>query len=58
MNRQTFYYHFADIYELLRWTLQQEAVQPLQDKDSDLLWNEGILALFYYLNDNREVAWG
>ena len=56
VNRQTFYYHFTDIYDLLKWTLQQEAVQLLQDKESDLLWNEGILALFYYLNDNRAFA--
>jgi Bacterial regulatory proteins, tetR family. len=29
VNRQTFYYHFEDIYDLLKWTFQQEAVQLL-----------------------------
>ena len=24
-NRNTFYYHFRDIYDLLHWTLEQEA---------------------------------
>ena len=56
VNRQTFYYHFTDIYDLLKWTLQQEAVSLLQNKESDLLWNEGILALFYYLDENRSFA--
>ena len=27
LNRKTFYYHFADIYALLKWTLEQEAVE-------------------------------
>lgn len=53
VNRQTFYYHFQDIYDLLHWTLQREAVQLLQDKKSDLLWKEGILAFLYYLEDNK-----
>ncbi len=30
INRKTFYYHFADIYELLEWHLEQE-IDPLID---------------------------
>lgn len=56
LNRQTFYYHFTDIYDLLKWTLQQEAVQLLQNKSSELLWKEGLLALFHYLDQNRAFA--
>lgn len=56
VNRQTFYYHFQDIYDLLHWTLQQEAVQLLQDKESDLLWNEGILAFLHYLEANKKFV--
>ena len=29
VNRQTFYYHFQDIYDLLGWFLEQEARQAL-----------------------------
>ena len=25
VNRKTFYYHFQDIFELLKWTFEQEA---------------------------------
>lgn len=27
LNRQTFYYHFHDIYELLEWTIEKEAAR-------------------------------
>ena len=27
LNRNTFYYHFADIYDLLKWMLDQEAIR-------------------------------
>lgn len=30
VNRKTFYYHFHDITELLKWTLEQEAVDILK----------------------------
>ena len=31
VNRQTFYYHFQDIYDLLRWYLSHETEQALTD---------------------------
>lgn len=31
VNRKTFYYHFQDIYELLKWTLEQEAVEVVKN---------------------------
>lgn len=30
LNRNTFYYHFEDVYALLRWTLDHEAIQVVQ----------------------------
>ena len=27
INRKTFYYHFADIYELLEWQIEQEILE-------------------------------
>jgi probable dihydroxyacetone kinase regulator len=56
VSRQTFYYHFEDIYALLHWTLQKEAIHLLQDKEMDLLWKEGILALFHYLEENKQFV--
>lgn len=31
LNRQTFYYHFQDKYELLNWIFYNEAITPLED---------------------------
>ncbi|MGN1003011.1 MAG: TetR/AcrR family transcriptional regulator C-terminal domain-containing protein [Oscillospiraceae bacterium] len=33
VNRKTFYYHFQDIYALLKWTLEQEAVEVVKNFD-------------------------
>ena len=27
VNRKTFYYHFQDVYALLKWMLEQEAIE-------------------------------
>lgn len=37
VNRKTFYYHFEDIYGLLKWILEQEAFEVV--KQFDLLVN-------------------
>lgn len=37
INRKTFYYHFQDIYALLKWTLEQEAIDVI--KKFDLIVN-------------------
>lgn len=56
MKRQNFYYHFEDIYDLLRWMFEEEAVSLLQKREGALLWQEGLLQLFQYLQDNRAVC--
>ena len=56
IRRQTFYYHFEDVYDLLRWMFQEEAVALLKQHDGMLLWQEGLLQLFHYIEDNRAVC--
>lgn len=56
MVRQHFYYHFEDIYDLVRWMFQEEAVSLLQRQEGVLLWQEGLLQLFQYLQENRAVC--
>ena len=55
IRRQSFYYHFEDIYDLLRWMFQNEAIS-LQQHEGALLWQEGLLQLFRYLEENRAVC--
>ena len=33
INRKTFYYHFKDIYDLLKWTLEQESLVVVNQLD-------------------------
>ena len=56
LKRQAFYYHFQDIYDLVRWMFQQEAVSLLRQHDGALLWQEGLLQLLRYLEENRAVC--
>lgn len=51
LNRKTFYYHFQDVPDLLKWTLEQEAVDVV--KEFDLL-NELEAALRFAVNYIRE----
>lgn len=55
VNRQTFYYHFQDIYDLLGWFLEQEAKQALAGKYSAADWHQGLLNAFYYVQDNLKL---
>ena len=55
VNRKTFYYHFEDIYALLKWTLEQEAVEVV--KNFDLLVNpeEAIIFVSDYVDANVHI---
>lgn len=56
MQRRAFYYHFEDIYALVRWMFQEEAISLLKQREGSLLWQEGLLQLFHYLDENRAVC--
>lgn len=56
IRRQSFYYHFEDIYDLLRWMIDNEAISLLKQQEGALLWKEGLLQLFRYLEENRSVC--
>lgn len=56
IRRQNFYYHFEDVYDLMRWMFQEEAVSLLRRHEGALLWQDGLLQLFEYLDSNRAVC--
>lgn len=56
MRRQHFYYYFTDIYDLLRWTFEKEALELLQQQQGVSPWQNGFLQLFQYINQNRAVC--
>jgi len=49
VNRQTFYYHFRNIYDLLTWIYLNEAVENM---DRVTNWEEALAFIFRYVNDN------
>ncbi len=52
INRQTFYYHFRDIYDLLAWIYLNEKLPCREEKSY-----EAILAdLFQYLQENHSLV--
>lgn len=56
IRRQNFYYHFTDVYDLMRWMFEEEAVSLLRQREGVLLWQDGLLQLFRYLEENRAVC--
>ena len=56
MKRQNFYYHFEDIYALVRWMFHEEIVTPLRRHEGPLFWQDGLLQLLRYLQENKAVC--
>lgn len=46
INRQTFYYHFQDVRDLIEWICIHDADKALADKKTYATWQEGFLAVF------------
>lgn len=55
VSRKTFYYHFQDIYALLEWTLSEDCRHLLESKVKRGDWQESIVALFEYMQENRLI---
>lgn len=53
VNRQTFYYHFQDIYELLGFIFKSEALEAIKDYKTYETWQLGFLKIFHYVEDNK-----
>jgi len=55
VNRKTFYYHFEDIYALLSWIFEEEAVNII--KKFYLLndYDEAIEFIYEYISENKDL---
>ena len=56
VNRQTFYYHFQDIYDLVEWIFLSEATKALDGKTTYDTWQEGFLRIFEYICQNKALV--
>jgi probable dihydroxyacetone kinase regulator len=56
VNRQTFYYHFKDIYDLLDWVYTNEAIRALDGKKTYDTWQQGFTQIFDYILENKSFV--
>ncbi len=55
LNRKTFYYHFEDIYDLLHWMLEQEALTVVKQFDMPGDYDKVISFVIDYVDDNSHI---
>lgn len=53
INRKTFYYHFDDIYDLLKWTFEEEAIAVVKNYDLKSDSKEVINFVLDYCQENH-----
>ncbi len=53
VSRMTFYYHFADIYDLVEWTCQEDASVALAGNKTYSTWQQGFLNIFHLVLENK-----
>lgn len=53
VNRQTFYYHFQDIYDLVEWACIEDASKALQGKKTYQTWQEGLSQILEAVLENK-----
>ena len=56
ISRQTFYYHFDDVYDLLEWVFEEDANRVLPSEVVYEHWRDDVMMFFKYLADNSVFA--
>ncbi len=54
VNRQTFYYHFQDIYALVEWIYTYDGTQIFNEYKNDCDWMTMIKKMFDYLEEHQD----
>lgn len=52
INRQTFYYHFADVYDLAVWVFEVEVANHIMAHATYGQWADGYRTLLNYMREN------
>ena len=55
INRKTFYYHFEDIPDLLKWVLEEEAINVIKHFDLLIDYEEAITFVMDYVEQNDHI---
>jgi len=57
VNRQTFYSHFSDVYDLARWVFATEVANHIMAHASYDQWADGFSELLNYMQQNHDQAY-
>lgn len=55
LKRQTFYYHFNDIYELVKWLYTNELIEEIKVDDNYESWQKCYACIFDYVKNNKQL---
>ncbi len=58
VNRQTFYSHFADVYDLAAWVFKAEIADHIMAHASYAEWADGFVQLLAYMKEHRDQTYG
>lgn len=53
LNRQTFYYHFRDKYDLVNWIYSNEVIANMLSYSDLEHWNEVFCSILIHMSDNK-----
>jgi len=53
INRQTFYYHFKDKFDLVNWIYYTEAIENIDNCKNYAHWSDGMYKTLVYFMDNK-----
>lgn len=56
VNRQTFYYHFQDVYDLVDWIFHHDFERLLKDYSDYTSWHQGCRRILDYMQENRSLV--
>lgn len=56
VSRKTFYYHFKDVYDLLEWTLTDDAAGVFQEHIDLKNWQNDLMEVAKYFYENRSLV--
>ena len=56
VNRKTFYYHFRDIYDLVKWIFEEEAIEIVRQYDLILDYQDAIEFVMNYVEENKHLC--
>ena len=56
VNRKTFYYHFQDIHDLIRWMFEEEAIEVVKQYDLIIDYQDAIRFAMNYVDDNKHIC--